>query len=59
MAQADLDGKHVVFGEVVKGYEIIEQIENVKVNKDDAPLKPVVITACGEVTKAAAASADE
>lgn len=29
-----LDGKHTIFGEVVKGYEIVQKIENAKTERD-------------------------
>jgi len=44
-----LDGMHVVFGKVVKGYEIIQKIENGKVDSDDVPLQKVVIANCGQL----------
>ena len=44
-----LDGKHVVFGRVEKGYEICERIERMPCNSDDKPLKRVLITNSGEV----------
>ena len=42
-----LDGKHVVFGIVIEGYEIIEEIENLETDGNDRPLLPVKITKCG------------
>jgi len=46
-----LNGKHVVFGQVVQGYEIIEKVENVKVDGNDAPVKgkECVIADCGQL----------
>lgn len=45
-----LDGKHVVFGEVVSGMDIIRSIGDVPTDpKDQRPLQPVVIEACGEI----------
>jgi len=38
-----LDGRHAVFGEVVKGQEIVEKIVNVPREPGDKPLKGVVI----------------
>jgi len=44
-----LDGRHVVFGEVVEGYEIVETIENVPKGAGDKPLKTVKIAKSGEL----------
>ncbi|KAL9649870.1 hypothetical protein ABK040_009682 [Willaertia magna] len=44
-----LDGKHVVFGRVVDGYEIIQQVENSKTNSRDQPAERVEIADCGEL----------
>ncbi|KAF7944931.1 uncharacterized protein EAE97_005564 [Botrytis byssoidea] len=44
-----LDGRHVVFGEVLEGYEIIEAIENVKKGGQDRPVEAVKITESGEL----------
>jgi cyclophilin family peptidyl-prolyl cis-trans isomerase len=41
-----LDGKHVVFGEVVEGMEIIRTIENLP-TRNDKPEKTVKVDACG------------
>ena len=43
-----LDGKHVVFGEVLEGYEIIKNIE-AKGDRDGKPLAKVKIEDCGEL----------
>ncbi|KAG0050228.1 hypothetical protein BGZ83_005000 [Gryganskiella cystojenkinii] len=45
-----LDGKHVVFGRVVRGYEIIEKIENTPTDeRNDRPLSTVMISNSGEL----------
>ncbi|KAK7735624.1 Peptidyl-prolyl cis-trans isomerase B [Cytospora paraplurivora] len=44
-----LDGKHVVFGEVLEGYDIVEKIENVKTKTGDKPEAPVKIAKSGEL----------
>ncbi|KAF7725973.1 hypothetical protein EC973_009119 [Apophysomyces ossiformis] len=44
-----LDGKHVVFGRVVAGYEFIEAIENQPVDDNDRPLRTVMVANCGEL----------
>ncbi|KAG9095429.1 peptidyl-prolyl cis-trans isomerase cpr6 [Ceratobasidium sp. UAMH 11750] len=45
-----LDGKHVVFGEVVKGKSLVRQIENQTTASGDSPVNPCVIMKCGELT---------
>jgi len=44
-----LDGKHVVFGEVLEGYEIVQKIEDVPKGAGDKPLKEVKIVKSGEL----------
>lgn len=44
-----LDGKHVVFGEVLEGYDVVEQIENVPKGGGDKPAKTVKIVKSGEL----------
>ena len=44
-----LDGKHVVFGRVEKGYDICQKIERLRVDRDDKPHERVVIVSCGEI----------
>lgn len=39
-----LDNQYIVYGEVVKGIEVVEAIQNVKTNKQDRPTENVVIT---------------
>lgn len=43
-----LDGKHVVFGEVIAGKSIVRQIENMPTN-NDKPEKACVIADCGQL----------
>jgi cyclophilin family peptidyl-prolyl cis-trans isomerase len=42
-----LDGKHVVFGIVLKGYDVIKRIERLETDGGDRPLQPVIIADCG------------
>ncbi|KNG49171.1 peptidyl-prolyl cis-trans isomerase b [Stemphylium lycopersici] len=44
-----LDGRHVVFGEVLEGYDIVEKIENVEKAPGDKPVKTVKIAKSGEL----------
>jgi len=44
-----LDGKHVVFGEVLSGYEIIDQLQNVDKNPGDRPKQTITIAKSGEL----------
>jgi cyclophilin family peptidyl-prolyl cis-trans isomerase len=43
-----LDGKHVVFGEVVEGFELVKEIEN-KGTEDGRPREVIKITESGTV----------
>lgn len=43
-----LDGKHVVFGKVLKGMNVVRELENTPVD-DSKPRKPCVIEDCGEL----------
>lgn len=44
-----LDGKHVVFGEVLEGYDIVEKVEDVPKGAGDKPAKTVKIVKSGEL----------
>lgn len=47
-----LDGRHVVFGHVLEGLDIIHAIENVKKGSGDRPVEAVTIADSGEVSLA-------
>ncbi len=44
-----LDGKHVVFGEILEGFDIVDMIENVPKGQGDKPSKPVKVAKSGEL----------
>jgi len=44
-----LDGKHVVFGEVVEGMDVVQIIEGINVDRNSKPLSIVSIINCGEI----------
>lgn len=44
-----LDGRHVVFGEVLEGFDVVKQIEGTKTGRQDRPQTPVVISKSGEL----------
>lgn len=52
-----LDGRHVVFGKVASGMDVVRYIENVPKGRSDKPLEDVKIVKSGELTGAEAAAA--
>ncbi|KAF7428210.1 Peptidyl-prolyl cis-trans isomerase B [Pleurotus ostreatus] len=44
-----LDGRHVVFGKVIEGMDIVHQVENVAKGAMDRPVEDVVIVDSGEI----------
>ena len=42
-----LDGKHVVFGEVVDGFKVVNKLNNIDTDENDRPFDDVVISNCG------------
>ncbi|KAJ3003389.1 UNVERIFIED_CONTAM: peptidyl-prolyl cis-trans isomerase cpr6 [Siphonaria sp. JEL0065] len=46
-----LDGKHVVFGRLVSGFDVFKKMENTPTDNKDKPLDPIVISNCGELIR--------
>ena len=44
-----LDGKHVVFGKVLKGKSLVRRIEEMATDERDNPLIPITISDCGVI----------
>jgi cyclophilin family peptidyl-prolyl cis-trans isomerase len=44
-----LDGRHVVFGRVISGMEIVKVMEMVATDSADTPKTAVIISDCGQV----------
>ncbi|XP_078436144.1 uncharacterized protein LOC144706927 [Wolffia australiana] len=45
-----LDGRHVVFGHVVGGMDVVRELESQETSRTDCPRKPCRIVNCGELT---------
>jgi len=43
------DEKHVVFGKIINGLDVIEEIENLKIDDNDIPEEDIIIENCGEI----------
>lgn len=48
-----LDGKHVVFGKVLKGMGVVRSIEHVTTGENACPIAEVIISDCGEIPEGA------
>ena len=45
-----LDGRHVVFGKIIKGMSVVRKIESIGTDGHDKPNKEIVIVDCGAET---------
>jgi peptidylprolyl isomerase len=45
-----LDGKHVVFGQVIEGLDVVKEVEKYG-TEDGTTKKPVKVTDCGQLTE--------
>ena len=46
----EFDGKHVVFGEVSSGLQVLDAMEQVETEYPDCPKTPIRILRCGQLT---------
>ncbi len=46
-ATPELDDKHVVFGQLIDGIEVLRQMAKVPIDKKDKPRVPVIVVGCG------------
>lgn len=45
-----LDGRHVVFGQIISGFEVLKVMEMVATDSNDCPKTVVIISDCGQVS---------
>ncbi|KAI0313178.1 cyclophilin-like domain-containing protein [Amylostereum chailletii] len=44
-----LNGRHVVFGKVIRGYDVVQKLAEVPAGEKDRPTLPITIVNCGEL----------
>ncbi|KAH3675837.1 hypothetical protein WICMUC_002483 [Wickerhamomyces mucosus] len=47
-----LNGRHVVFGEVLEGFDVVQKVEKTKTSRGDKPVVDVTISGTGELDEA-------
>lgn len=45
----ELDGKHVVFGEVISGFDVVDELNEVRTDGTDGPVDRIRIANCGVI----------
>ncbi|KAL8540337.1 hypothetical protein ACS0TY_001807 [Phlomoides rotata] len=48
-----LDGKHIVFGKVIKGMGVVRSVEHIPTGENDLPTVDALIADCGEIPEGA------
>ena len=46
-----MDGKHVVFGRVVEGQSIVDDMQAAETGEQDLPVKEIKVEDCGELPR--------
>jgi peptidyl-prolyl isomerase D len=54
-----LNGKHVVFGRVIRGKGVVRRVERTPTAAQDSPVQPVTIVDCGEISMEEVKKGDE
>lgn len=54
-----LNNKHIVFGRVIKGYDICDKAEKVTKGPNDVPINGITIIDCGELSQEERVTADQ
>jgi cyclophilin family peptidyl-prolyl cis-trans isomerase len=44
-----LDGVHVVFGQLLEGFDVLDEIEALAMDESGVTLRRIVIVDCGEI----------
>ena len=44
-----MNERHVVFGQVLEGLDVVKLIESLETDENERPIKDVIISDCGEL----------